>query len=103
MASPNYEGVPEIKGRKVTGVGFGPHIFDNGEIILKPTNRGFPPTTVAIVTASDSNNTTASVSTNASAVSRDGRECRVFVINFNRFMKRQTNERIRNFLFSFNS
>ncbi|ESN90375.1 hypothetical protein HELRODRAFT_96485 [Helobdella robusta] len=31
---------PEIKGRKVIGVGFGPNLFNNEQILLKPTNRG---------------------------------------------------------------
>ena len=52
VAAAELEEVPEIKGRKVTGVGFGPNILGKGEIVLKPTNRGFPPTTVAIATAS---------------------------------------------------
>lgn len=35
--------VPEIKGRKIVGVGFGPSIFESGHIVLRPVNPVSPP------------------------------------------------------------
>ena len=35
--------MPEIKGRKIVGVGFGPNIFESGQIVLRPVNPVSPP------------------------------------------------------------